>query len=311
MGLLDGKVAIVTGAGRGIGREHALALAKEGAKIVVNDVGTARDKMTEDKTPAEEVVNEIKKIGSDAVPDYTNVADYNAVKKMIDNTIATFGRLDILVNNAGILRDRMLVNMSEEEWDAVIAVHLKGTFNCTRHAAAYWREESKAGRQVSASVINTASDAGLIGNPGQANYGSAKAGIAAFSIIAAAELGRYGVRVNCIVPQARTRLTVETPGVIGAMMAEKPEEGKLDIFGPENVAALVVYLASDEAKDITGRVFHVMGGRIDLLEGWHPIKTIRKEDTNWNVKDMLSRMKELMEGVEPEDLGTKMAMFLM
>jgi len=311
MGLVDGKVAIVTGSGRGIGREEALALAREGAKVVVNDVGTARDEMTEDKTPAEKVVNEIKKIGSDAIPDYTNVADYNAIKKMIDNTIATFGGLDILVNNAGILRDRMIVNMSEEEWDAVISVHLKGTFNCTKHAAVYWREESKAGRQRDASIINTASDAGLIGNPGQTNYGAAKAGIAAFSIIAAAELGRYGVRVNCIVPQARTRMTVETPGAIGAIMSEKPEEGRLDIFGPENVAALVVYLASDEAKNITGRVFHVMGGRIDLLEGWHPIKTIRKGDTNWNAKELVSRMKELMDGVEPEDLSSKMMMFLM
>ena len=306
MGLLDGKVAIVTGAGRGIGREDALVLAKEGAKVVVADVGTARDEMTAEKGPADEVVDEIKKAGGEAMASYTNVADFNATKEMIDNTVKEFGELNILVNNAGILRDRMLVNMSEAEWDAIMAVHLKGTFNCTRHAAAYWRKESKEGRDRKGSVINMASDAGLVGNPGQTNYGSAKAGIAAFTVISAAEIGRYGIRVNCIVPMARTRLTTETPGAVGEMMSQKPPEGELDIYDPANTASVIVYLASDEAKDISGRVFHTQGGRIDLMSGWHPVKTIKKEKTSWEVSELVNRMKELMEGVEAEDLSQKM-----
>ena len=305
MGLLDGKVAIVTGAGRGIGREDALVLAKEGAKVVVADVGTARDEMTAEKGPADEVVDEIKKAGGEAMASYTNVADFNATKEMIDNTVKEFGELNILVNNAGILRDRMLVNMNEAEWDAVIAVHLKGTFNCTRHAAAYWRKESKEGRDRGGSVINMSSDAGLMGNPGQTNYGAAKAGIAAFTVISAAELGRYGARVNCIVPVARTRLTLETPGAIGAMMAEKPPEGEFDALDPANTASVVVYLASDEAKDVSGRVIHTQGGRIDLMDGWHAIKTIKKEKTNWKPKELVTRMKELLEGAPSTDLGTK------
>jgi NAD(P)-dependent dehydrogenase (short-subunit alcohol dehydrogenase family) len=227
--MLEGKVAIVTGAGRGIGRDDALALAKEGAKVVVNDVGTARNEMTEDKTPAEQVVSEIKRAGGEAIANYANVADFNAAEKMINSAIKEFGGLDILVNNAGILRDRMLVNMSEAEWDAVIAVHLKGTFNCTRHAAAYWRNESKEGRKRNASVINMSSDPGLLGNPGQCNYGAVKAGIAAFTIISASELIRYSVRVNCIVPMARTRLTAETPGGVGEMM-KQPPLGGFDVF---------------------------------------------------------------------------------
>jgi Dehydrogenases with different specificities (related to short-chain alcohol dehydrogenases) len=305
MGLLDGKVAIVTGAGRGIGREDALVLAKEGAKVVVADVGTARDEMTEEKGPADEVVDEIKKAGGEAMASYTNVADFNATKEMIDNTVKEFGELNILVNNAGILRDRMLVNMNEAEWDAVIAVHLKGTFNCTRHAAAYWRKESKEGRDRGGSVINVASDAGLIGNPGQTNYGAAKAGIAAFTLISAAELGRYGVRVNCIVPVARTRLPLETPGAIGAMMAEKPPEGEFDILDPKNMTGVIAYLGSDEAKEITGRVFHIAGGKVHMMDGWHGVASIEK-DGRWKPSELVPKMKELVESVEIEDISTKM-----
>ena len=293
MGILDGKVAIVTGAGRGIGRGEALLLAKEGAKVVVADVGTARDEMTAEKGPADEVVDEIKKAGGEAISSYTNVADFNATKEMIGKAVKEFGELNILVNNAGILRDRMLVNMSEAEWDAVMAVHLKGTFNCTRHAAAYWRKESKEGRGRKGSVINTVSDAGLIGNPGQTNYGSAKAGIAAFTNISSMELERYGVRVNAICPAARTRLTVESP-LTGTIMGEIPPEGVFDALDPANMAPMVAYLASDEAEGVTGRVFHVLGADISLLEGWHESgKSISKE-TMWEPKELVTKMKELL-----------------
>jgi NAD(P)-dependent dehydrogenase (short-subunit alcohol dehydrogenase family) len=304
MALLDGKVAIVTGGGRGIGREVALLLAREGAKVVVADIGTSRDEMTQDRTPAEEVVNEIKRSGGVAMASYTDVADFDMAKEMVDSTVEEFGELNILVNNAGILRDRMLVNMGEEEWDSVIAVHLKGTFNCTRHAAAYWRSEFKEGRNKRGAVINVASDAGLVGNVGQTNYGAAKAGIASFTIISAAELSRYGVRVNGIVPIARTRLTAETPGAIGAIMSQKPVEGEFDIFDPKNMAGLVAYLGSDEAF-MTGRVFHVAGGKIHLMGGWHPVKSIER-GSRWEAPELVPKMRELMEGVETEDLGTKM-----
>src|SRR2546428_670692 len=204
---LDGKVAVVTGAGRGIGREHALALARAGAKIVVNDLGASLAGEGADAGPAHDVVREIEALGGEAVANGENVADFAGAKRLIDGTVAAFGRLDILVNNAGILRDRMLVNMEEHEWDAVIDVHLKGHFAPTRHAAAHWRERSKAGEEVRGRVINTSSPSGVFGNVGQANYGAAKAGIAGFTLIAAQELGRYGVTVNCLAPNARTRMT--------------------------------------------------------------------------------------------------------
>ena len=209
---LSGKVAIVTGAGRGIGREHALALARAGARVVVNDVGAALSGEGSDTRPAQEVADEIAALGGEAVANYDNVADFAQAERLVRQAIDTFGRLDILVNNAGILRDRMLVNMTEEEWDAVIAVHLKGHFAPTRHAAAYWRERSKAGDEVRARVINTSSPSGVFGNVGQANYGAAKGAIAAFTIIVAQELARYGVTVNCIAPNARTRMTEHTFG---------------------------------------------------------------------------------------------------
>src|SRR4051795_699271 len=213
MGALDGRVAIITGSGRGIGREHALLFAQEGAKVVINDLGGAIDGSGDDRTPAQQVVDEIKAMGGEAVANADNVADWEGGQRLIQTAIDTFGDLHILVNNAGILRDRVLVNMTEEEWDAVIHVHLKGHFAPTRWAAAYWREQAKAGKEVKANIINTSSTSGLIGNPGQTNYGAAKAGIGAFSWICSQELSRYGVRSHCIAPAARPRLTEATPGL--------------------------------------------------------------------------------------------------
>src|SRR2546422_4597319 len=228
---LDGKVAVVTGAGRGIGREHALALARAGARIVVNDLGASLAGEGADAGPAHDVVREIQALGGEAVADGENVADFAGAKRLIDGAVVAFGRLDILVNNAGILRDRMLVNMEEHEWDAVIDVHLKGHFAPTRHAAAYWRERSKAGEEVRGRVVNTASPSGVFGNVGQANYGAAKAGIAGFTVIVAQELRRYGVTVNCLAPNARTRMTEET------FQMDAPPEG-FDPLDPANVSTV-------------------------------------------------------------------------
>src|SRR5919106_318380 len=238
MGALDGRVAIITGAGRGIGREHALLFAQEGAKVVVNDLGGAIDGSGDDRTPAEQVVDEIKAMGGEAIANADNVADWEGGQRLVQAAIETFGDLHVLVNNAGILRDRVLVNMTEQEWDAVIEVHLKGHFCPTRFAANYWREKSKAGQQVKASVINTSSTSGLLGNPGQANYGAAKSGIATFGIITAQELGRYGVRVNTIAPAARTRLTEATPG-LGDIVKPPSDEAQFDVWDPANISPLV------------------------------------------------------------------------
>ena len=215
MGALDGRVAVITGAGRGIGREHALLFAAEGAKVVVNDLGGSVDGSGDDRSAAEQVVAEIEAAGGQAVANDDDVADWEGGKRLIEAAIETFGDLHVLVNNAGILRDRVLINMTEQEWDSVIHVHLKGHFVPTRHAAAYWREQTKAGQPVHAAVVNTSSTSGLLGNPGQTNYGAAKAGIAAFTVIAAEELARYGVRVNAIAPAARTRMTESDPGPLG------------------------------------------------------------------------------------------------
>ena len=258
---LTSKVAIVTGAGRGIGREHALALAAAGAKIVVNDLGGSLAGEGSDLSPAQQVVEEIQAAGGEAVADGENVADFAGAGRLVQHAIDAFGKLDILVNNAGILRDRMLVNMTEAEWDAVINVHLKGHFAPTQHAAAYWRERSKAGDEVRARVICTASPSGVFGNVGQANYGAAKAGIAAFTLIVAQELGRYGVTVNCVAPNARTRMTEDTFD-----MGEIPEG--FDPLDPANNSVVVVALCADEAQGITGQVFHVWGGAVNALRGW-------------------------------------------
>src|SRR5947208_3261215 len=256
---LSGKVAIVTGAGRGIGRSHALALAAAGAKVVVNDLGGGVAGEGSDATPAQQVVEEIKAAGGEAIANGENVADFAGAGRMVQQAIDELGRLDVLVNNAGILRDRMLVNMTEEEWDAVITVHLKGHFAATRHAAVYWREQSKAGETVRARVINTSSPSRVFGNVGQANYGAAKGGIASLTLIAAQELARYGVTVNCLAPNARTRMTEETFGELAA-----PDEG-FDPLDPANIAPLVVALCADDAQDITGQCFFVYGGAINVL----------------------------------------------
>ena len=258
---LTGKVAIVTGAGRGIGRSHALALAAAGANVVVNDLGGGLAGEGSDLTPAQQVVEEIKAMGGEASTNGENVADFAGAGRMVQQAIEEFGRLDILVCNAGILRDRMLVNMTEAEWDSVIAVHLKGHFAPTQHAAAYWREQSKAGEEVRGRVICTASPSGVFGNVGQANYGAAKAGIAGFTVIVAQELARYGVTVNCLAPNARTRMTEET------FQMGAPEEG-FDPLDPSNISTVLVALCADEAQAITGQVFHVWGGAVNALQGW-------------------------------------------
>jgi NAD(P)-dependent dehydrogenase (short-subunit alcohol dehydrogenase family) len=265
MGICDGRVVIVTGAGRGIGRGHALEFARQGAKVVVNDLGAEVDGSGSSTGPAGEVVDEIRAMGGEAVANGDNVADWEGAQRMVNTAIETFGDLHVLVNNAGILRDRMLVNMTEEEWDAVINVHLKGTFAPCRWAAAYWRERSKEGKENDARIINTSSSSGIYGNPGQTNYGAAKSGIASFSIIAAKELARYGVTVNAIAPGARTRMTENLPGR-PPREAPKPED--FDRSAPENVAPLVVWLGSPESKDVTGRVFNVAGGMIGVATPW-------------------------------------------
>src|SRR5262245_29695746 len=249
---LDGKVAIVTGAGRGIGREHALALARAGARVLVNDLGASLAGEGADATPAQQVVAEIEAAGGEADANGENVADFAGAARLVEHAVASFGRLDILVNKAGILRVRMLVTMEEGEWDAVIEVHLKGHFAPTHHAAAYWRERSKAGEEGRGRVINTSSPSGVFGNVGQANYGAAKAGIAGLTLIAAQELGRYGVTVNCLAPNARTRMTESAFGALPAT------EG-FDPIDPANNSPIVVALCADEAQHITGQVFFVYG----------------------------------------------------
>ena len=267
---LNGRVAIVTGAGRGIGREHALALAAHGARVVVNDLGTSGDGVGSDETPAQEVVRTIKERGGEAVVNTDNVADFRGAKRLIDQAVDTFGSLDILVNNAGILRDRVLVNMVEPEWDAVIEVHLKGTFAPSRHASAYWRNKSKEIEgPAHGRIINTSSVSGLYGNTGQTNYGAAKAGIAAFTIIAARELKRYGVTVNAVAPQALTRMTEG--------LRERTEEEKR-AMDPARVSPTIVWLASLKSSDFTGRIVEAGSGILAIAEGWHRGPTIAPEE---------------------------------
>lgn len=290
MGALDGRVAIITGAGRGIGREHALLFAEEGAKVVVNDLGGSMDGTGSDLTAAEQVVEEIGAMGGEAVANADDVADWEGGQRLVNAAVEAFGDLHVLVNNAGILRDRVLVNMTEAEWDAVIHVHLKGHFVPTRWAATYWREQSKAGKEVKGSVINTSSTSGLLGNPGQSNYGAAKAGIGSFSIILASELGRYGVRVNCIAPAARTRLTEATPG-LGDIVAAPDDGAAFDLWDPANISPLVAYLATEDAPE-TGKTYFVQGGQIRLFQPWTMTETIEKAD-RWTVAELASEMKHL------------------
>ena len=288
MGTLDGRVAIITGAGRGLGREHALLFASEGAKIVVNDLGGANDGSGSDMTPAQQTVADIKGMGGEAIVNTDNVADWDGAKRMIDSAIEAFGDLDILVNNAGILRDRVLVNMSEAEWDSVIQVHLKGHFAPTHHAAAYWREQAKAGITKPRNLVHTSSTSGLFSNPGQANYGAAKSGIATFSQICAKELSRYNVKSNAIAPAARTRLTMATPGLEDVMAAK---DGKFDEWDPANVSPLVAYLASDLCE-FSGETFYVQGGQVTRVATWVMAEEI-KQDDRWTVSALAKAITAL------------------
>jgi NAD(P)-dependent dehydrogenase (short-subunit alcohol dehydrogenase family) len=298
---LSGKVAVVTGAGRGIGREHALALARAGAKIVVNDLGASLAGEGASEGPAHDVVREIEALGGEATANGENVADFAGAGRMMQAAIDRFGKLDILVNNAGILRDRMLVNMEEHEWDAVIEVHLKGHFAPTHHAASHWRERSKAGDEVRGRVINTSSPSGVFGNVGQANYGAAKAGIVGFTLIAAQELGRYGVTVNAIAPNARTRMTEAAFGEIPS-----PDEG-FDPADPANNSPIVVALCADEAQDITGQVFFVYGGAVNLLSGWHAGELFTAGDARWDADALLAELhRRLPHGAEPRGMLASM-----
>ena len=263
-GFCTDRVVLITGAGRGIGRSHALQLAAEGAKIVVNDPGRNVDGSGDTHGVADEVVAEIRAAGGEAVASYDDISDFDAAGQAVQTALDTFGDLHVVVNNAGILRDRMLVNMSIDEWDAIARVHLRGTFGPTRHAAAYWRDRSKAGNPVEARVINTSSPSGLYGNVGQTNYGAAKAGIAAFTVIAAAELGRYGVTVNAIAPAAITRMTAD----LNIQLDGEPLATN-DALPAERISPLIVYLASTRSGAVSGRVFNIWGDHISIAEGWH------------------------------------------
>jgi len=283
MGSLEGRVAIVTGAGRGIGREHALYFAQHGAKLVVNDVGGAPDGRGDDPTPAQAVADEIKALGGEAVANGDDVADWKGGQRLINTAVETFGDLHVLVNNAGILRDSTVINMSEEDWDSVVTVHLKGHFVPTKFAAAYWREQFKSGIEVPRCVIHTSSTSGLLANPGQTNYGSAKSAIATFSQICAKELARYGVRSNCVAPAARTRLTETTPG-LGDIMQAPVEESEFDVWDPANISPLVAYLGTAECP-FNGATFYVQGGTIKLFKSWEMGEGVEREG-RWSVEEL-------------------------
>jgi len=295
MRLCQGRVVIVTGAGRGIGRAHALAFADQGAKVVVNDVGVAGDGTGGSATPAQQVVDEIEARGGTATANTDDVADWDGAARLVDTALTRYGRLDVLVNNAGFVRDRMLVNLAEDEWDAVVRVHLKGHFAPLRHAAAHWRRRSKAGEQPDARVVNTSSGAGLLGGVGQVNYSAAKAGIAALTLVAAAELGRYGVTVNAIAPAARTRMTEHT---FADQMA-RPDDG-FDAMAPENVSPLVVWLGSAESAGVTGRVFEVEGGKVSVADGWHHGPAVDK-GARWEPQELGPVVRDLLAKTTPPD----------
>lgn len=272
-GICEGRVVVVTGAGRGIGRGHALEFARHGAKVVVNDIGAELDGTGGSRSPAQLVVDEIVAAGGEAVVNGDDVADWQGARNLVATALDTFGCLDVVVNNAGIVRDRMFVSCSEDEWDAVVRVHLKGHFAVSRCAAEHWRARAKAGEPVDARIVNTSSGAGLMGSVGQAAYSAAKAGIAALTLVQAAELGRYGITANAIAPSARTRMT-ET--VFADMMAAPDDPGAFDAMAPENVAPLVVWLGSDRSAHVTGRVFEVEGGKISLADGWQHGQAVDK-----------------------------------
>jgi len=287
-GICEGRVAIVTGAGRGIGRGHALEFARQGAKVVVNDLGAELDGSGGSSGPAGEVVEEIRALGGEAVANGDDVADFEGGARLVKTALDSFGRLDIVVNNAGFLRDRMFANAAESEWDAVIRVHLKGHFCTARHAAAHWRDRAKAGDKIDARIINTSSGAGLQGSIAQATYSAAKAGIAALTLVQAAELRRYGVTANAIAPAARTRMTEKA---FADMMAQ-PDSG-FDAMAPENVAPLVVWLGSAEATDVTGQVFEVSGGKISVADGWRTGPEVDK-GARWDPADIGPAVREVL-----------------
>jgi NAD(P)-dependent dehydrogenase (short-subunit alcohol dehydrogenase family) len=287
MGALQERVAIITGAGRGLGREHALLFAREGAKVVVNDLGGEADGTGVDVSAAQSVVNEIAAMGGEAVANGDSVSSWEGAQRLVNTAIETFGDLDILVNNAGILRDRVVVNMTEEEWDTVIDVHLKGHFAPSRWAAAYWREQHKAGVTRARNLVHTSSTSGLLSNPGQANYGAAKSGIATFSQICAKELTRYGVKSNCIAPAARTRLTLATPG-LGEMIQAPPDAGAFDVWDPANVSPLVAYLATADCA-FNGETFFVQGGSVRIVKTWE-FGTGVEQDHRWTVDGLIEAL---------------------
>lgn len=289
MGICDGRVVIVTGAGRGIGREHALAFAAEGAQVVVNDLGAGGEA---GEHPADQVVAEIKSIGGEAVVNGDDVSSWEGAKALVQQAVDTFGALDVLVNNAGLLRDKMLVGMSEEEWDKVTTVHLKGHYAPLRHAAEYWRAESKAGRPRAARVINTSSGAGLFGSVGQGNYAAAKAGIAQLTIQAAAEMKSYGITANAIAPAARTRMTTSAGEGMASQMAA-PEDGSFDAMDPANISPLVVWLGSEGSGDVTGRVFEVEGGTVTVCDGWQRAAS-RDKGAKWDPAELGSVVPRLL-----------------
>ena len=293
-GICEGRIVIVTGAARGLGRAHALELARQGAHVVVNDVGSALDGTGTSTGPAAEVVAEIEAAGGVAIVNGDDVSDFQGAAHLVAQAVETFGRLDAVVNNAGIVRDRMFANVAEDEWDAVMAVNLKGHFTVSRHAAAHWRDRSKAGETVEARIVNTSSGAGILGSVGQAAYSAAKGGIAALTLVQAAELGRYGVTANALAPAARTRMT---EGAFADMMAEVGD-GAFDAMDPGNVSPLVAWLASADSAGVTGRMFEVEGGKIGIADGWQHGPTTDK-GARWNAAEVGDAVRTLL-GEVPE-----------